>query len=205
MSDDTLDAAISAMRRWHYSAIRSLVDDAIEACSGRIRCKDPAIERIARDAEREDRQGDADKIRRDNPTERYGQERDSGTDPREFLTEWIDESTDSHQHVTYTMQAKCVLLASDNEDAYQDEIGEAAPNVEAAACMAMRRDCWELLDQRSDEWEPRDCDDCCTTLDPSVVDSVSDEHDESCSLHPSHEDPTQDHAVESEIGNEVDA
>lgn len=180
----TFDEATSAIRSWHYDAIRSLVDNAIEACVGRIRCKDAHTESVARDAEREDRQDAADEIRRKNPTERYGQERDVDTDPEEFLQEWIDEATDSHQHVTYTFQAKAVLLASDNEDAYQDEMGEAAPTVEAAACMAMRRDCWELLHARDDEWKPRDCDDCCTALDVSIVDSVSDEHDEGCSLHP---------------------
>lgn len=73
---------------------------------------------------------------------------------REWLSERVDEDTDGHEFVIYTFKAKCLLLASDNEDAYQDEIGEPAPTVEAAACMAMRRDAWELLESRSDEWIP---------------------------------------------------
>lgn len=182
----TFDQAISTIRQWHYDAIRSIVDDAIEACVGKVRCKDPDAETVARDAEKEGKQHLADEIRGTHATERYNRERDEGTDPHEFLTEYIDQATDDHNHVIYTFKAKCVLLASDNEDAYQDEMGEPAPTVEAAACMAMRRDCWELLEARDDEWKPRDCEDCCTTLDVSIVDSVSDDHDESCSLHPDH-------------------
>ncbi len=73
---------------------------------------------------------------------------------REWLTERVDEDTGDHEFVIYTFKAKCACLASDNEDAYQDDMGEPAPSVEAAACMAMRRDVWELLDARSDEWIP---------------------------------------------------
>lgn len=75
---------------------------------------------------------------------------------REWLTEWVDETTDGHNYVIYTFKAKCVCLASDNEDAYADEIGLAPPTVEAQACMAMRRDVWELLEARSDEWNPEE-------------------------------------------------
>lgn len=75
---------------------------------------------------------------------------------REWLSERVDEDTDGHEFVIYTFKAKCALLASDNDDAYQDELGEPAPSVEAATCMAMRRDVWELLEARSDEWIPVD-------------------------------------------------
>lgn len=88
-------------------------------------------------------------------TETVGREREVGQDPREFLTEWIDGVTDDHQRVIYTAQAKALLLASDNESAYEDEMGEAPEGpmaISAQACMALRRDVWDLLDSREDEW-----------------------------------------------------
>lgn len=105
---------------------------------------------------------------------------------REWLTERVDEDTDGHEFVIYTFKAKCVCLASDNEDAYTDEIGEPPPTVEAQAYMAMRRDVWDLLDAREDEWLPRDCEECCVTI-PGGIDpaSVHESHDDECSLHPS--------------------
>ncbi len=78
---------------------------------------------------------------------------------REWLTERVDEDTDGHEFVIYTYKAKCVCLASDHEDAYRDELGEPAPSVEAQACMAMRRDVWDLLEARSDEWLPSETND----------------------------------------------
>lgn len=62
------------------------------------------------------------------------------------LAEYIEQSLDGSSTVIYTHTAKLVLLASDNEDAYADEIGEAAPNVSAAAYMALRTDVFERLD-----------------------------------------------------------
>lgn len=101
---------------------------------------------------------------------------------REWLTERIDEDTDGHEFVIYTYKAKCLLLASDNEDAYATELGEPAPSVEAAACMAMRADVWELLGAREDEWLPQDCEECCVTLASGLPpDHACDAHDESCS------------------------
>ncbi len=75
-------------------------------------------------------------------------------DARQWLTERIDQDTDGHEFVIYTFKAKCACLASDNEDAYEDELGEKPPSVEAQACMAMRADVWELLNAREDEWLP---------------------------------------------------
>ncbi len=77
---------------------------------------------------------------------------------REWLTERVDEITDAHEYVIYTYKAQCVCLASDNEDAYEDETGEKPPTVETQACTAMRRDVWELLEARSDEWLPSEID-----------------------------------------------
>lgn len=119
MSDEpNLDRAFDEIRRWHYSEIRSIADEAIKECNAHHDATDDEDIR------------------------------------REWLIEWVDETTDGHSHVIYTFKAKCVCLASDNEDAYEDEIGEKPPTVGAQACMAMRRDVWELLEARSDEWIP---------------------------------------------------
>lgn len=58
----------------------------------------------------------------------------------EAFRDAFHEETDGAQCIIYTAQAKAVLLASDNEDAYADEIGEPAPTVEEAALMAFQRD-----------------------------------------------------------------
>lgn len=112
--DDSVsfDAAITALRAWHYSAVRDLVDDCI---------------REMRDA---------------NPADRDG-----------WIADWLHESIDGHNHVIYTIKAKAILLASDNEDAYEDEIGDGTADVSARAYMAFRADAMELLDARRDEWE----------------------------------------------------
>lgn len=78
---------------------------------------------------------------------------DADLDRNEWLTEYIDSITDSHNYVIYTAKAWMVCAASDNCDAYEDEMGEKPPTVEAQACPAMRADCWQLLGARSNEWE----------------------------------------------------
>lgn len=47
--------------------------------------------------------------------------------------------------VTYTRDAERILFSSENDDAYEDQIGEKAPSVEAAAAMAFETDVRELL------------------------------------------------------------
>lgn len=116
MSKDKLNDAISAIRGWYYSAIRSLADSAIEDCKK--------------------------------------EKHDDEYDARQWLTERIDQDTDGHEFAIYAFKAQCVCLASDNEDAYEDELGEKPPSVEEQACMAMRADVWELLNAREDEWLP---------------------------------------------------
>jgi hypothetical protein len=81
---------------------------------------------------------------------------DDSTDTRrEWLEEWVDQTTDSHEYVIYTGKAGMVLAASDNDSAYEDEIGEQG-TVEARACFAMRADIWEILCARQEEWAPPD-------------------------------------------------
>lgn len=75
-------------------------------------------------------------------------------DRREWLTTWIDETTDGHSHVIYTAQAAMLLAASDNEDAYQDDASEETPDVSTRACYALRADVWQLIEACEDEWNP---------------------------------------------------
>lgn len=73
-------------------------------------------------------------------------------DPEEWMSDWLHDTIDGHQHVIYTMQAKCVLLDSDNEDAYAEAFGEAPKDASAAAYMVMEADVREILEARRDEW-----------------------------------------------------
>lgn len=70
------------------------------------------------------------------------------------LSDWLHEAIDGHHRVIYTLQAKIGLLCSDNEDAYQEEMGEPAPSVEAQCYFAMRADVMEHLDS---DCEPGGC------------------------------------------------
>lgn len=44
----------------------------------------------------------------------------------EARDEWLHETIDGHEFVTHTAKAQGVLLASDNDGAYVDEMGEEA-------------------------------------------------------------------------------
>lgn len=76
-----------------------------------------------------------------------------GTETRD-LSEVLHETIDGTDLVIYTYKAKAVLLASDNEDAYEDQMGEPAPSVEAAAFMAIEADVTELLQAWADGHAP---------------------------------------------------
>ena len=54
--------------------------------------------------------------------------------------DWLHEAIDGTQRVIYTWQARLGMLVTDNDDAYQEEMGEPPPSVEAAMFMAMQRD-----------------------------------------------------------------
>ena len=161
MSDEMdFSAIINVAREWHYRECRSVADDAIQACVGTERIRDRAVREIHADALASDppRTEEAARIWQDNPREVYGLEREPEQDVHEFLTEWVDSTTDQHNHVIYTAKAKMILLASDNEDAYENDIGDmSGVTVEARACFAMRADVWEILNARSDEWTSEAC------------------------------------------------
>jgi hypothetical protein len=67
--------------------------------------------------------------------------------------DWLHQSIDGSARVIYTWQAKLGLLVSDNEDAYEDEIGEPAPSVESRMYMAMMRDVLDTIGDLSDLFE----------------------------------------------------
>lgn len=127
-------AVMTAARRWHYSEVRSIADEAI------------------------------DEVLKERDAAHKAGNRMTSDEARDWLTTWVDETIDGHQHVIYTGQAVMLLAASDNDDAYESEIGESTDDASARACCALRADVWEHLEARSDEWafddeEPADDDD----------------------------------------------
>lgn len=174
MTTDKLEQATSLLSQWYHDEIRSLADDAVEACVGRL-VTAPTKEDLAgvpREARASARAGfvpyrvksdeHAVPVRASNPKGvhtsyvRTYQERSDGTDRREFLQEWVEEATDGHEFVIYTHKAQLVVATSRNDGAYEDNTGEKPPTVEAQACAAMRADVWELLEAREEEWEGED-------------------------------------------------
>lgn len=112
----SFDSVMELARKWYYTEIRSLADD--------------AIARALKEAH-------ADEDTR-----------------RTWLARDVEETTDDHAFIIYTAQAGMVCAASDNDGAYEDDIGENPPTIEAQACMAMRADVWQVIDARTDEWIP---------------------------------------------------
>lgn len=71
----------------------------------------------------------------------------------EDFSDALHEAVDGTQRITYTFQAKCGLLVSDNADAYVEEFGEVPTEHgdvkwEAMAFVAMQRDVEKELDVR---------------------------------------------------------
>lgn len=104
------DEVMSLARRWYYTEIRSIAEEAIKT------------------------------VLTSKPAPKY-----DGSERREYLVEWIDETTDNHEYVIYTAKAWMVLAASDNCDAYEDETGDQAMKIDVGtrACFAMRADVGE--------------------------------------------------------------
>ena len=62
------------------------------------------------------------------------------TIPEDEREDWLHETIDGHEWVIYTFWARCVLVATDNPDSYEEEMGEPAKTVEAQAYMAIMHD-----------------------------------------------------------------
>lgn len=54
--------------------------------------------------------------------------------------EYVWEVCDGHEFIIYTFKARCVLLATDNPDAFDEEIGEEHASVEQRAFWSFKRD-----------------------------------------------------------------
>ena len=62
-------------------------------------------------------------------------------DDDEILSDIVTEQCDAgNNQLIYTWNSRCYLMGRSNEGAYQDEIGEPAPSVEAAASAALEAD-----------------------------------------------------------------
>lgn len=74
-------------------------------------------------------------------------------DRREWMQTHLHETIDGHEHVIMTGQAHMVLLASDNEEAWQDAYdSESAPDASGRAYYALMADVEEVIRAREDEW-----------------------------------------------------
>ena len=61
-------------------------------------------------------------------------------------TNYVWEACDGHEFIIYTFKAKCVLLASDNSDAYDEEIGEDGATTEQRAFWAFKADVLRFME-----------------------------------------------------------
>ena len=64
--------------------------------------------------------------------------------PEDARQNWINEAVDGHEFIIYTFKARCVLVATECPDAYEEAYGERASSVEAQACASMIQDVSDL-------------------------------------------------------------
>lgn len=76
---------------------------------------------------------------------------------KDGLYDAIHEKCDNSQRVIYTRRARVGLCCTNNPDAYEEEIGDKPPTVEAAMCMALIADVTAQLDDI--EWPGDESDD----------------------------------------------
>ena len=146
-NNDDFQQGVHLLTKWYSDEINSLCDSAIEACHGKLL---PPFDEVMLNAGIPATHWES--ARLSNPERRY-RERDEGTDPREFLTDWVDQTTNGHEFVIYTFKAQAALLVSGNSGAWDDEGMGGTPSDEARACVAMCADMWEQLVRRSSEWD----------------------------------------------------
>jgi hypothetical protein len=98
----------------------------------------PTAEEVenALDVLRRDYLGDVERVR-----DEFAEVWESGdfTD-RDTAVEALDQMVEGTQRVIYTREAWLCMLFSNNEGAYEDQMGEKPENVEAGAFFAMRQD-----------------------------------------------------------------
>ena len=71
-------------------------------------------------------------------------EEEAAEEVREEMDVWLHESIDGHQFIIYTAMANAVILVSNNDDAYENEIGGYA-STEVRSFFAMRQDVAERI------------------------------------------------------------
>lgn len=62
------------------------------------------------------------------------------------MNEAVQEEAGNNQMAIYTSQARLAVCMSDNHSAYEEAMGEPAPNVEAEAVFAIEADMMQLID-----------------------------------------------------------
>ena len=116
----TFADAYHALERWYWEVVRDYADTYLDE-------RDEAVKRVMKEEDLED-EDDVDEY-----------------DVDEYMYEWLHETLDGCEEVIYTARSTAVLLASSNNNAYLEEIGEAPPNVHAAAFWALRADIMERV------------------------------------------------------------
>lgn len=117
----TFEQAYHALERWYWTVVREYVASYTEE-------REAAVKRVMKQEDLED-ESDVDQY-----------------DVDEYMYEWLHETLDGCEEVIYTARSKAILLASPNEDAYLEEIGEVAETVNVAAMWALRRDISERVE-----------------------------------------------------------
>ena len=72
-------------------------------------------------------------------------EEEAADEVREEMETWLHETLDGHEFIIYTMKANAVLMVSNNDDAYEQEIGGYG-KMETRAFFAMRQDVAERIE-----------------------------------------------------------
>jgi hypothetical protein len=181
-------------------ALRKAVDMYLDQMAGWVPVSiDRAVEQIRRDY-RDDVAGIAQDLSR--------RIEEGDIEDAEGLQEALNADVDGSQRVIYTFQARLGLLATDNEEAYAEDFGEAPASVEAQMMAAMIRDVTAELEsngydvndpqplETSEEAEEDDepvCDECRAVLDEPGADKdqanePGPHHLESCSAYEEAED-----------------
>ena len=117
----TFAQAYHALERWYWTVVREYAASYAEE-------REAAVKRVMKQEDLEE----------EDDVDQY--------DVDEYMYEWLHETLDGCEEVIYTARAKAVLLASSNEDAYLEEIGEVAETVNVAAMWALRRDISERVE-----------------------------------------------------------
>ena len=117
----TFEQAYHALERWYWTVVREYAASYTEE-------REAAVKRVMKHEDLED-ESDVDQY-----------------DVDEYMYEWLHETLDGCEEVIYTARSKAILLASPNEDAYLEEIGEVAETVNVAAMWALRRDIYERVE-----------------------------------------------------------